>query len=84
MSLRKPDLDPSTSASAADQRAVKKAAPHGFAPDIRSRTGSSHHARHVDLFASAANAMVELHQMANGIGPGAWSAVASFHQIATS
>jgi len=28
--------------------------------------------------------MAELHQMARGIGLGAWSAIASFHQIATS
>ena len=28
--------------------------------------------------------MVELHQMASGIGLGAWGAIGSFHQIATS
>jgi len=31
-----------------------------------------------------AHNMAELHQMARGIGLGAWSAIASFHQIATS
>jgi hypothetical protein len=36
MSLRETDLDPSTSASAADQQADKEH-DHGFAPDIRSR-----------------------------------------------
>jgi CubicO group peptidase (beta-lactamase class C family) len=31
-----------------------------------------------------AHTMLELHQMARGIGLGAWGAIASFHQIATS
>jgi hypothetical protein len=31
-----------------------------------------------------AHNMLELHQMARGIGLGAWSAIASFHEIATS
>ena len=28
--------------------------------------------------------MVELHQMASGIGLGVWSAIARFHELATS
>jgi hypothetical protein len=30
-----------------------------------------------------AHNMVELHQMARGIGLGVWTAIASFHEIAT-
>jgi hypothetical protein len=31
-----------------------------------------------------AHSMVEMHQMARGIGLGVWSTIASFHEMATS